>query len=216
MKPHFITLEGSEGVGKSTALTFIKNYLTEKKINFIVTREPGGTALAESLRQLLLHNDNETILPITELLLLFAGRAQHIEHVIKPALNSGKTVICDRFTDSSFAYQGGGRQMPMNQLQTLSEWVQGDLQPDLTLLFDAPVEIGLSRMNVRGDKDRIEKEKIDFFERVRTVYLARAKQFPERFKIIDATQSVEFVQKQIHSVLGDLLIASENLVKRHC
>ncbi|MCX7125810.1 MAG: dTMP kinase, partial [Gammaproteobacteria bacterium] len=120
MKPHFITLEGSEGVGKSTALTFIKNYLTEKKINFIVTREPGGTALAESLRQLLLHNDNETILPITELLLLFAGRAQHIEHVIKPALNSGKTVICDRFTDSSFAYQGGGRQMPMNQLQTLS------------------------------------------------------------------------------------------------
>jgi len=200
----FITLEGCEGVGKSTALSYIKNYLSEKNINFIVTREPGGTGVAEALRKILLHHDDETILPITELLLIFAARAQHIAHVIKPALEAKQWVISDRFTDASFAYQGGGRKMSMDQLHILSDWVQGDLQPNLTLLFDAPVEIGLSRMTVRGATDRIEKEKADFFERVRAVYLARANQFPERFKIIDATQSFESVQKQIEQALKQI------------
>ena len=198
----FITLEGCEGVGKSTALAYITSYLSKKNIHFIITREPGGTPIAEALRKILLHHDDEIILPITELLLLFAGRAQHIANVIKPALEAKQWVISDRFTDASFAYQGGGRKMAMNQLQILSDWVQGDLQPDLTLLFDAPVEVGLSRITVRGQKDRIEKEKADFFERVRTVYLERAKQFPERFVIIDATQSLEFVQKQIQAALN--------------
>ncbi|MCX7121038.1 MAG: dTMP kinase [Gammaproteobacteria bacterium] len=200
----FITLEGVEGVGKSTALNYIKNYLTEKNIDFTITREPGGTDVAESLRKILLHHEQEAILPITELLLLFAGRAQHIAHVIQPALDNNKWVISDRFTDASFAYQGGGRQMSMTQLKTLSEWVQGDLQPDLTLLFDAPVEVGLSRMTARGEKDRIEKEKTDFFERVRATYLERAKQFPARFVIIDATQSLESVQQQIKTALEKL------------
>lgn len=198
---YFITLEGCEGVGKSTALTFIQRYFTEKNIDFIVTREPGSTPVAEAIREVLLHRNDESILPITELLLLFASRAQHIAHVIKPALHAGKTVICDRFTDSSFAYQGGGRQMSDAQIQTLSHWVQGDLQPTLTLLFDAPVEIGLARIHERNNQDRIEKEKTEFFERVRAAYLNRAKQFPNRFVMIDATQSLELVQQQIKSAL---------------
>ena len=206
MTPHFITLEGSEGVGKSTALTFITHYFTQKNINFIITREPGGTPVGDSIRTILLNHTDEKILPETESLLLFAGRAQHIAHVIKPALKQGKTVISDRFTDSSFAYQGGGRQLSLDKLNFLADWIQADLEPDLTLLFDAPVEIGLSRMHSREHKDRIEEEKKDFFERVRQAYLVRAKQFPNRFVIIDATQSLEQVQTQIKNALENFLM----------
>ncbi|MDP1574384.1 MAG: dTMP kinase [Coxiellaceae bacterium] len=204
MHSYFITLEGSEGVGKSTALSFIKNYFTEKKIDFVVTREPGGTPLGESIRDLLLNRSDEMVLPETELLLMFAARAQHVAHIIKPALAANKTVISDRFTDASFAYQGGGRQIEVKKIETLAAWIQGDLAPDLTLLLDAPVDIGLSRIESRTHKDRIEQEKKVFFERVREAYLVRARQFPERFVIIDATQSIDQVQYQIKNALDKL------------
>lgn len=199
---YFITLEGSEGVGKSTALSFIKQYFIEKNRDFIVTREPGGTAIGESIREILLNRSDESVLPETELLLMFAARMQHIAHVIKPALAAGKVVISDRFTDASFAYQGGGRHMDLSKIETLAQWVQGDLTPNLTLLLDAPVEVGLSRIEGRSHKDRIEHEKKDFFERVRQAYLIRAKQFSERIKIIRADESLESVQAQIRAVLN--------------
>ncbi len=202
MKNFFITLEGCEGVGKSTAMSFIEKYLTEKKVNFVMTREPGGTPIGEAIREILLNTQKEVVLSKTELLLMFAAREQHIEHVIKPALNAGKTVVSDRFTDASFAYQGGGRKIAMDRIQLLANWIQGDLEPDLTLLLDAPVLIGLNRINLRGDKDRIEQENNDFFKRVREVYLERAKQFPKRFVIINADASLEDVQGQIVAALG--------------
>lgn len=205
MRNYFITLEGGEGVGKSTAIAFIKHYFMQKQAEFIVTREPGGTPVAEAIRAILLNQSDEIITPETELLLMFASRAQHIAHVIRPALNAGKTVISDRFTDASFAYQGGGRSIPGEYLQVLEKCVHADtLQPNLTLLFDAPIEIGLSRVDQRGDKDRIEIEKTDFFQRVRNAYLARAQQDPARFAIIDATQSIENVQAQIYTALERL------------
>ena len=205
MSVSFITLEGGEGVGKSTALSFIKTVLLEKNIESVFTREPGGTKTGEAIRDVLLHRLDESILPETELLLMFAARAQHIAHVIKPALQAGKTVVSDRFTDASFAYQGGGRGISTDRLQTLTTWVQGYLQPDLTLLLDAPVEIGLSRIHQRGEKDRIEQESIDFFNRVRNAYLERAAQFPKRFSIIKADASLENVQEQIKQALDKIV-----------
>ena len=198
----FITLEGGEGVGKSTALNFLKKYFTQQKKSFVVTREPGGTAMGESIRQLLLHREEEKVLPETELLLLFAARAQHIATVIKPALAAGKVVISDRFTGSSYAYQGGGRQVPQAKIDFLAEWIQADVVPDLTFLLDAPVATGLSRLQNRQHKDRIEKEKVDFFERVRNAYLARAKQFPKRFVVIQADRPVGEVEQEILSRVG--------------
>ncbi len=198
---YFITLEGGEGVGKSTALSFIKNYFTQKKIDCVMTREPGGTKIGDAIRDILLHHKDEAVLPETEMLLLFAGRAQHIKHIIKPALDAGKTVISDRFTDASFAYQCGGRQVPVPYFEMLEKWIQGDLYPDLTLLLDAPIEIGMARIENRGEKDRIEQEKTDFFQRVRAAYLDRAKQFPNRFVIIRANESLENVQTQIKDAL---------------
>lgn len=203
---YFITLEGSEGVGKSTALNFIKRYLSDKKIDFLLTREPGGTPVGESIRELLLTKRDEQILPETELFLMFSARMQHIAHVIKPALLAKKTVVSDRFTDASFAYQGGGRKIEYQKIETLAHWVQGGLQPDLTLLLDAPVELGLSRLKNRKVKDRIEQEKIDFFQRVREAYLKRAKDYPGRIKMIDATQSLEGVQAQIKATLDGLYV----------
>lgn len=200
-KNYFITLEGGEGVGKSTALAFIQNYLFDKKLDCLMTREPGGTKVGESIREILLNNADEKIFSTAELLLMFAARVQHIEQIIKPALSAGKTVVSDRFTDASFAYQGGGRQIPIDRIQTLSDWVQAELQPDLTLLLDAPVAIGMRRIDERGYKDRIESEKNDFFERVRNTYLARAKQFPDRFIIIKADDSLKNVQAQIKNAL---------------
>ena len=204
-KNFFITLEGGEGVGKSTAMDFIRAYCENKNMACVFTREPGGTKIGESIRDLLLHHRTLTICPQTELLLMFAARAQHLNEVIHPALSAGKTVISDRFTDASFAYQGGGRQMPLSHIQLLTDYVQGGFQPDLTLLLDAPVEIGLARMNQRGEKDRIEEENAAFFNRVRESYLQRAKAFPERFSIIHADQSIDNVQSQIKIALDKLV-----------
>jgi dTMP kinase len=197
----FITIEGIEGVGKSTCLTYIQGYLKQANIDFTVTREPGGTQIAEGIRQILLHHEGEEITHEAELLLMFAARSQHIAHVIQPALDAGQWVICDRFTDASYAYQGGGRGIPENKIANLESWIQGDLRPDLTIVLDAPVETALQRAKGRSDPDRIESLDISFFERARAAYLARAKARPERYRVIDATQSLENVQNELKLIL---------------
>jgi len=204
MKNKFITIEGIEGVGKTTAVKVIQNYLIHKQQAFILTREPGGTVLAEQMRKILLTPHQEELVSDAELLLMFASRAQHVAHVIVPALQAGKSVISDRFVDASYAYQGGGRKMDMKKIEMLDEWIVGDVQPHLTILLDAPPEIGLTRAKNRGPHDRIEQEKIDFFERVRDIYLKRAKKFPKRFYVIDATQSLEKVQDRLTIKLDEL------------
>jgi dTMP kinase len=203
-KGFFITIEGIEGVGKSTILQFLEKYFQDKKFDYLVTREPGGTPIAEIIRQIILNNQDEIMCPETELMLFFAGRAQHLHHIILPALETGNVVLCDRFTDATYAYQGGGRGISMLAIAMLERWVQRELEPDLTLLLDAPVEIGLNRILARNSKDRIEQEEIDFFERVRQVYLDRARQFPERFKVIDASQSLEDVKKEVQDIIETL------------
>ncbi len=200
-KPGFITLEGSEGVGKSTHITSIATYLEEKGYTVCVTREPGGTRLGEAVREILLHGNDLNIAAKTELLLMFAARYQHIEEVIQPALNRGEIVICDRFTDASYAYQGGGRGIASSEIETLETWVQNGLQPDLTLLFDAAVETGFERIANRGGKDRIEQEDRVFFETIRHAYLNRAKEHSHRIKVIDAEQTIPDVQAQLIKVL---------------
>lgn len=201
----FITLEGGEGVGKTTNLVFIKNYLQQHNIPVVVTREPGGTAIAEKIRYLLLENGSELISEHAELLLIFAARAQHIKYVIEPALAQGKWVLCDRFTDATYAYQGGGRNMRISTIEWLENLVQGALRPDLTLLLDAPVEIGIERASKRGVFDRFEAEKISFFESVRRAYLLQAELYPERIKLIKANQSLIDVQRAIVNVISTLL-----------
>ncbi len=200
-KGKFITLEGGEGVGKTTNLSFIRHFLENQGISVVVTREPGGTKLAEKLRQLLLENQEETISEKTELLLMFAARAQHINNVINPALERGDWVLSDRFTDATYAYQGGGRNIDTSLIAWLEQFVQSGLQPDLTLLFDAPIELGMQRAKKRGSLDRFENEQLAFFNQVRKAYLHRAQQNSERIKIIDATQSLENVEKNIQQLL---------------
>ena len=201
----FITLEGGEGVGKTTNLVFIKDYLQQHNISVVVTREPGGTVLAEKIRHLLLDKDSEAISEQAELLLIFAARAQHIKHVIEPALAQGDWVLCDRFTDATYAYQGGGRNMRISTIEWLENLVQGNLRPDLTVLLDAPVEIGIERARERGAFDRFESEKIGFFEHVRRAYLLQVELHPERIKLIKANQPLVDVQRAIVDVICTLL-----------
>ncbi|MDF2940452.1 MAG: tmk [Gammaproteobacteria bacterium] len=200
----FITLEGGEGVGKTTSLDFIQSYLTQKGVNLVVTREPGGTPFAEKIRNVLLEPSDEKVDVDTELLLMFASRAQHLAELIKPAIARGEWVLCSRFTDSTYAYQGGGRGISFERIRTLEQWVHDDFQPDLTLYFDLPVEIGMQRAKARGHLDRIEQEDLDFFERVRAAYLKRAKE-SSRYRVIDASQSIEQVQSQIATILNEVL-----------
>lgn len=205
-KAKFITLEGGEGLGKTTNLVFIQQWLAQHNISVLVTREPGGTALAEKLRQLLLENNAESISEKTELLLMFAARAQHIIQVILPALQRGDWVLCDRFTDATYAYQGGGRGLDLTTIAWLEQFVQAQLQPDLTLLFDAPVEIGMQRATKRGALDRFENQQVTFFNRVREAYLQQAQRHPERIKLIDASQPLPCVQHEIQQLLQNWLV----------
>jgi len=206
MLGRFISLEGGEGVGKTTNIAYIQSLLEEQNISVLLTREPGGTPLAEAMRQLLLDKNQEEITEQAELLMMFAARAQHIKHVIKPALERGVWVLCDRFTDSTYAYQGGGRAMDITAINWLENFVQGELRPDLTLLLDAPVQVGMNRAAQRGKLDRFELEKITFFEKVRQAYLALAEQQPERIKVVDATQTLELVQASIHQSISQFYL----------
>ena len=209
MRGKFITIEGTEGVGKTTNMAFIKAWLEAKKLPYLSTREPGGTPLAEQIRELLLAPRAELVCSASELLLMFAGRAQHIDQVIEPALVGGNWILCDRFTDATYAYQGAGRNMGSDLIAKLEILVQGSLRPDLTLILDIPVEIGLKRASARSDPDRFELEKVEFFERVRRGYLGIAEQDPDRCKLIDASQPLEQVQSQIVGVLEAFYASSE-------
>lgn len=205
MRGKFITVEGGEGVGKSSNIEFIANTLREKGIDCVVTREPGGTPLAEEIREVLIQRREEKVCPDTELLLMFAARAQHLNAKIIPALEAGKWVVCDRFTDATYAYQSGGRGLPSEKVANLETFVQGALRPDVTLLLDAPIEVGMARASKRAALDRFEEEKVDFFNRVRNNYLGRAKADPERFVILDASQSLEDVQADLATTLNELI-----------
>jgi dTMP kinase len=206
MKPgKFLTLEGTEGVGKSTNLAFVRDWLTSRNIQVVVTREPGGTPLAEQVRELLLAKRDEPVDETAELLLIFAARAQHLAQVIKPALEKGVWVLSDRFTDATFAYQGGGRGLSKLVIQQLEQLVQANLRPDLTLILDIDVKLGLSRASQRGELDRFESETLDFFERVRAAYRERAIANPTRYTIVDAGQTLEKVQQDIDRVLQKLI-----------
>ena len=205
MPGKFITVEGSEGVGKSSNLAFIEEYLRNTGIHVLRTREPGGTPLGEAVRELLLDARQHAMCDDTELLLMFAARAQHLAEVIRPALAAGQWVLCDRFTDATYAYQGGGRGVPMERIAVLEDWVQGQLRPDHTLLLDMPVAAGLERAGARSEPDRFEQEQQAFFERVRQTYLARAQAEPARFHMIDAAPALDQVQARIASVLQQIL-----------
>lgn len=204
----FITVEGVEGVGKSTNLACIAEYLETAGINVVLTREPGGTPLAEDIRHLLLAPREEKVAPETELLMMFAARAQHIAEVIVPALTKGSWVLCDRFTDATYAYQGGGRQLPLEKIATLENLVQGDLRPDCTFLLDAPIEIGMARARKRAALDRFEQEQLAFFERVRSHYLVMASAEPQRYRIVDASQELHEVQREVVAITEQLLSGS--------
>ncbi|MEZ5528609.1 MAG: dTMP kinase [Porticoccaceae bacterium] len=203
----FITVEGGEGVGKTTNMAFIRQWLSQNGIPFIATREPGGTPFAEDIRTLLLAPREEPVDENTELLLMFAARAQHLAQVIRPALERGDWVLCDRFTDATYAYQGGGRGVAMEKIARLENLVQGTLRPNLTLLLDIPIEQGMARANNRGAPDRFEREKLSFFNAVRGCYLDRAAAEPERYRIVDAGQPLELVQRDIAAVLQQFVEA---------
>lgn len=201
----FISIEGGEGAGKSTSVAFIQDFLQSRGIELVSTREPGGTQLAEQLRQLLLNHHDEKIDPYTELLMMFAARRQHVTQVIQPALAVGKWVLCDRFTDASYAYQGYGRELPLEFIDNLAKWVHGDTNPDMTCLLDLDIEVGMGRARQRSELDRIESEAMSFFEAVRQGYLSRAKAEPQRFRVIDASQDIPGVEQQLQQALEGLL-----------
>lgn len=201
----FITFEGIEGVGKTTQIQFVAETLKAQGIDFILTREPGGTKIGEEIRNILLKNRDKTVCSMTELLLMFAARAQHIEEVIKPALVKKQWVLCDRFLDASYAYQGGGRQLPTGEIDTLAQLVIGDLKPDLTFIFDADPELGLKRAQNRSKQlDRFELETLEFFERVRQTYLQRAKASPHQYHVIDASRSIAIIQDDLLTILKQI------------
>ena len=193
----FITLEGGEGTGKSTNIGFVAGLLRDAGVDVLVTREPGGTPLAERIREILVSHAEEALPPVAELLLVFAARAVHVENLIRPALAAGRWVLCDRFTDATFAYQGGGRGIDDGVIANLETQVQRGLAPDLTLLLDADPAVGMARAEARGAADRFEAERLDFFRRVREAYLARAVAEPARFRVVDATRPLEQVRDDL-------------------
>jgi len=200
-QPRFITLEGPEGGGKSTNLAFVRDWLQRRGCAVVSSREPGGTGLGERVRDILLSTTSEMSAD-TELLLMFAARAEHIARVIRPALQRGQWVVCDRFTDASYAYQGGGRGISDARIAVLEQWVQAELRPDLTLLLDLPDSVGGGRVDQRGARDRFEQEHSDFFAKVRDSYLRRAKASPRRYAVVDASQPLTLVQSRIDQVLA--------------
>jgi len=204
MAGRFITFEGVEGVGKSTQIRLAAQTLESLGAEVELTREPGGTPLAEDIRELLLANREESMAATTELLLMFAARAQHLERLILPRVTAGRWVLCDRFTDATFAYQGYGRGLSLERIAQLEQWVQGDFRPHHVILLDAPVEIGMARALKRSGPDRFEQEALDFFERIRAGYLARASAAPDRYHVIDADAPLETVTAAVQEVIRTL------------
>ncbi len=200
----FITFEGIDGAGKSTHIAFVSAYIAQRGIELVSSREPGGTPLGEKLRDLVLH---ETMHLETEALLMFASRREHLAQVIEPALQRGAWALSDRFTDASFAYQGGGRGLALAKLDALEQWVHPHLQPDVTFLFDVPLEVARARLDATRELDKFEQEKADFFAAARNEYLRRAAQFPQRFRIIDSTRSIAEIQAELASLLDTVLAA---------
>ena len=203
-KGKFITIDGVEGAGKSTQIDLVCEHLIEKGIKVVRTREPGGTEVGEKIRSVLLDVENQEMHSDTELLLMFSSRNELIQNKIIPALEEGCWVVSDRFTDASFAYQGGGRMLNLDRISKLADWVLGDFKPDLTFLLDVTVEVGMQRIETRAAKDRIELEERAFFERVRSVFIQRSEAFPERIKLIDATASVNDIQSKIRVLIDSL------------
>jgi len=203
----FISFEGIDGAGKSTHIRFVQEALIQRGIQVITTREPGGTPLGEALRALLL---KEKMHLETEALLMFASRREHIAQVIQPALDAGTWVISDRFTDATFAYQGGGRKLDLHKLNTLEQWVHPHLQPDLTLLFDVPIEVARARLDATRTLDKFEQEQSDFFNDTRNEYLRRVAEFPQRFKVIDSTRSIEAIQEELSKIIDALCVKVAN------
>ena len=201
----FITIEGIEGAGKSTCMQVAAERIRARGLGLLETREPGGTPLGEALRELLLGHRHEGMADDTELLLMFAARAEHLRRRIEPALAAGDWVLCDRFTDATYAYQGAGRGIPESRIATLEQWVQGDLRPHLTLLMDLPVAQGLERAGRRSAPDRFERQALDFFERVRQGYLAIAAREPQRVKVVDASRDLEAVAADIRRLVDDFI-----------
>ena len=201
MKGKFITVEGIEGVGKTTNMEYLQRLITAAGKELVITREPGGTPLGEAIRDLLLDPEYTGMDPDCELQLMFAARAEHLARVIRPAIEAGQWVLCDRFTDATYAYQGGGRGLDTDKIKALEQLVQGDFRPDLTLLLDVPVEIGLERAGNRSTPDRFEQEQVEFFERVRQAYLEMARTHDGRYRVIDASQPLEAVQRQLDAAL---------------
>jgi dTMP kinase len=204
MKGLFVTVEGIDGAGKTTQLGWLKDFFQRQGRGVVTTREPGGTSLGEALRALLL-SPQQTMDPETETLLIFAARREHLARVILPALGEGKVVLCDRFTDATYAYQGNGRGVAHDRIRALEQWVQRDLQPDLTILFDVPVELGQQRARSTREADRFERERVEFFERVRQGYLQRARENASRFLVVDASVGT----LDIHKVLEERLVTHD-------
>jgi dTMP kinase len=198
----FISFEGIDGAGKSTHIGFVSDYIKARGIELVSTREPGGTPLGERIRELFLH---EKMHLETETLLVFASRREHLAQVIEPALARGAWVLSDRFTDASFAYQHGGRGLDRAKLETLAHWVHADLQPDLTFLFDVPLDVARSRLDATRDLDKFEREQEHFFHATRSEYLRRAAEFPQRFRVIDSTRSIAAIQQELAGILDSVL-----------